>query len=74
MIKLVDDAKQAWKWLSVQLAVVAGIALELYEQFPQFQQWLPDKAFHRTMTVLVLLIIVGRLIQQGKKDAQPPAQ
>lgn len=67
-MKLVEDAKHAWKWLSVQLAAVAVVAMQLYQQFPQFQAYIPDKVFHNAMSVFVALIIVGRLIQQGNSN------
>jgi hypothetical protein len=72
-MKLVDEWKSAWKWLSVQIAALAVLAMQLYEQFPQFQQYIPDKVFHNAMSGFVALIIIGRLIQQGD-NAQPPAK
>lgn len=63
-MQLVADAKSAWKWLSVQLAALSLIALQVYEQVPQFQSYIPDKVFHNGMSVMVALIIVGRLIKQ----------
>ena len=73
MIKLVEDWKKAWKWLSVQLAALAVVAMQLYQQFPQFQSYIPDKMFHNIMSGLVALIIIGRLIQQGEKNETNPA-
>jgi hypothetical protein len=67
LMKLVEEWKSAWKWLSVQLAALSVIALQLYEQFPVFQSYIPDKIFHNGMSVFVALIIVGRLINQGPK-------
>lgn len=69
-MRLVEDARSAWKWLSVQLAAVSVIAMQVYENVPQFQQYIPDKVFHNVMTVMVGLIIIGRLIKQ---DAPAPA-
>lgn len=73
-MKLVDDAKSCWKWLSVQLAALAVVAMQLYEQFPQFQAYIPDKLFHHAMSGFVALIIVGRLIQQGTSNETPPSK
>ena len=70
-MKLVEDAKTCWKWLSVQLAALAVVAMQLYEQFPQFQTYIPDKVFHNAMSVFVGLIIVGRLIKQGNSNETP---
>ena len=63
-MKLVEDAKSCWKWLSIQMTALAVVAMQLYEQFPQFQAYIPDKVFHHSMSVFVALIIVGRLINQ----------
>ena len=71
MVKLVEDWRQAWKWLSVWLAAFAGTALEVYEQVPQFKAYIPDATFHHLMSALVVFIIVGRLVKQGP-NAQPP--
>lgn len=68
-MKLVENAKSAWRWLSVQLAFLSVAALQLYEQVPQFQQWIPDKVFHNIMTGMVALIILGRLIKQESPSA-----
>jgi len=70
---LVQDFRQAWKWLSVQLTAAAVIAMQLYEQFPQFQAYIPEKVFHHGMSAFVALIIVGRLIKQGD-NVQPPVK
>jgi len=72
-MNLIEDWKKAWKFISVQLAALAVVAMQLYEQFPQFQAYIPDKLFHHGMSVFVALIIVGRLIKQND-NVQPPAQ
>jgi hypothetical protein len=64
-MRLVEDWKKCWKWLSVWLAGASAIAMQLYEQFPAFKTYIPDKAFHHVMTALIILIIVGRLIKQN---------
>lgn len=71
-MQLVQDAKSAWKWLSVQLAAVSLIALQVYEQVPQFQAYIPDKVFHNIMSVMVALIIVGRIIKQEPAPVEAP--
>jgi hypothetical protein len=72
-MRLIDDWKKAWRFLSVWLAAFAGTALELYEQVPQFKAYISDTTFHHLMTTLVVFIIVGRLIKQGP-DVQPPVK
>jgi hypothetical protein len=73
MMKLIDDWHRAWKFLSVWLAALAGTALELYEQVPQFKAYISDDVFHHLMTALVVCIIVGRLVKQSPAPAAPPA-
>jgi uncharacterized protein YlaN (UPF0358 family) len=63
-MQLVQDAKSAWKWLSVQLAALSLVALQVYEQVPQFQAYISDKVFHNIMSVMVALIIIGRVVKQ----------
>ena len=70
-MKLVEDWKKAWKFLSVELAILSAAALQLYEQVPLFKQYIPDNVFHNLMTGIVVLIIVGRLIQQGSSNDTP---
>lgn len=64
-MKLVDDAKRCWRWISVQAMVVAGavqgawvmVPDDLKESFPKhWVQWL---------TIFLLALgIGGRLVQQ----------
>ena len=70
-MKLVEDWKKFWKWASVQLAALSVVVMQLYEQVPQFQQYIPDKVFHNIMSGLVALIIVGRVFQLDRKNADP---
>lgn len=67
-MKLVEDWKKLWKWASVQLAALSVVVIQLYEQIPQFQAYIPDKVFHYVMTGLVAFIILGRVV---KFDADP---
>lgn len=63
-LKLVEDWRQAWKWLSVQLS--AGIVLWLSLP-PDTQASIVGGLFppERVPLVLAVLVVVGRLIQQG---------
>ena len=68
-MKLVDDWKKAWAWLSVQIAAIAGIAAELYESVPQFKAYFSDSTFHHFMAACAVCIIVGRVIRQRSNVA-----
>lgn len=71
---LVEDWNQAWKWLSVQAAILFGIIVSFAstnpEEFAQIMEMLPDWA-RPLMGVLVALIpIYLRLKKQGGQDGQ----
>ncbi len=70
-MRLVEDWKKFWKWASVQWAVFSAVVIQLYEQIPQFQQYIPPKVFHYIMTALVVFIIAGRLLKLSPKNADP---
>lgn len=70
-MRLVDEWHKCWKWASVQLAALTGIAAQLYLQFPQFQEHIPPKIFTWGMSIMAGLIILGRVIQKEEKDVPP---
>ena len=67
---LVDEWRQAWKWFSVQLGILAAGAMEAYELFLPARQFIEDTIgkdrFHHLMAGLVFLAVMGRLIKQEK--------
>ena len=64
---LIEDIGQAWKFASVWLISLAGVADILYDQMPFVQQYMPQG----TVSVLAALALTGRLYKQksieGKK-------
>ena len=65
--KLVPDAKQAWKWFSVQAAAIAAALPLAWPQLPSdFQNAIPGGLI-TAMSVVSLIAIVGRLVKQGDK-------
>lgn len=52
-----DEWKQAWKWLSVQLGVVCGVAGMLYGQVDFLQSMLPPKWYGALNGLLCLAMI-----------------
>lgn len=67
-MKLVENARQAWKWLSVQIAAL-GLAIEgAAAAIPSIKQYLSDTTLHWVGAAILVSIIGGRLIaQNGKK-------
>lgn len=68
-MKLVDNARTAWKWLSIQLAVIGGAMQAAIMAFPTFKEWLGDELSHAAGVVMFAGIILGRLVDQKKPDA-----
>lgn len=67
-MKLVSNARQAWRWYSVQAMAVAGALQGAWVALGPLQARVPDWAVD-AMTVAILLSgIVGRLIDQGKAE------
>lgn len=68
-MKLVDDAKRAWTWFSVQCM---GLALALqgaWEVIPDdLKTGVPPRAVTFITLSLLVLGIVGRLIKQDEKQ------
>ena len=73
-MKLVEDWKDAWKWLSVNIAAIMALlnaaqvtlsnVQSLQEQMPAFVILTPSQ-LAVTNAILGMLVIWGRLIQQG---------
>jgi len=68
-MKLVQDWRRAWRWLSVQIAVLAGSLEVAMMAFPTVKDWLSDEASHVIGLVFVSAIVLGRLVDQKKPDA-----
>ena len=65
-VKLIDDWKDAWKFLSVQLAAALALLDTAYEYLPAVQTYLPEG----WVKWIALAIIVGRIIKQnGERNA-----
>lgn len=65
-VKLIDDWKDSWKFLSIQLAAALALLDTAYEYLPAVQSYLPEG----WVKWIALAIIVGRVINQnGERDA-----
>lgn len=60
-VKLIDDWKDSWKFLSVQLAAALALLDTAYEYLPAVQTYLPEG----WVKWIALAIIVGRVIKQN---------
>lgn len=60
-VKLIDNWKDSWKFLSVQLAAALALLDTAYEYLPAVQTYLPEG----WVKWIALAIIVGRVIKQN---------
>jgi hypothetical protein len=67
-VRLVDDARKAWRWISVQ-AMAAAIAVQgTWEVIPDdLKTGIPPRVIHLVSMGLLVLGIVGRLVKQKDK-------
>jgi hypothetical protein len=68
-MKLVDDWKQAWKWLSVNCMAVAGAIQCTWLAIPDdMRSSVPPALVHWLTLTLLIAGIAGRLIRQDKPE------
>jgi hypothetical protein len=64
-MKLVDDAKQWWRWLSTWLLAMNGTFIIAYENIQPLKDYIPDKWFHGIVGALLILTFLGRVVKQS---------
>lgn len=68
-MKLVPNAKQAWRWLSVQAMALQGAVAGAWLVVPDdMRASVPSEWLAACAVVLTVLGVAGRLIDQGGKD------
>lgn len=65
-MKLVENWRSAWKWVSIQIAIVAAALQAAILTMPDLDKWLGDTVTHLVGLVLLLSIVLGRLVDQSK--------
>ena len=66
-MKIVDDARRAWRWFSVQaLAVLAVVPLIWSELPPEVQALVPGEWKPWVLAAVAVAGILGRLVDQDK--------
>lgn len=64
-MKLVENAKQAWKWLSVQMMFLAGAVQSAWEMAPADLKSSLDATTVYYITISLLILgMLGRFIKQ----------
>lgn len=68
-MKLVPNWRQAWKWASVQIAIVGGAMQAAILAFPDLKDWLGDTITHLAGLMMLVGLVAARLVDQSKPDA-----
>lgn len=68
-IKLVNDYKSAWKWITIHLSILGGAATAMWEYMPALQSAVPQPLATKITIGLFASIAIGRLIRQGGSNA-----
>jgi hypothetical protein len=72
-IKLIDDWKSAYKWLSVNCMVLAGSIQGAWAAISDdMKQYIPHSLVTGLTIGLLIMGIIGRLIKQSKDDVTTP--
>jgi hypothetical protein len=65
-MKIVTNARSAWRWFSVQAAALVAIIPMAWSQLPpESQALVPEEYRPWVITVVAVAGIIGRLIDQG---------
>jgi hypothetical protein len=66
-LQIVDDAKNAWKWFSVNIPALNLAFLGTWAVLPEtFQNAIPEPVVLGISAALIVAGMVGRLVQQSK--------
>ncbi len=67
-MKVVSNARSAWRWFSVQAAAVVALIPVAWAQLPpETQALIPDQYRPWAITVVAVAGILGRLIDQSSE-------
>ena len=66
-MKFVENAKQSWKWFSMQAMTLAGALQGTWVTIPEdLKSSVPTNLVHYITLALVIAGIVGRLVKQDE--------
>lgn len=68
-MKLVSNWREAWKWFSVQIALVGAALQGAVLAFPSLKDWLGDTVAHVAGLVMLAGLVMARLVDQSKPAA-----
>lgn len=70
-MKLVENARQAWKWFSVQALALLALIPQIWAELPpETHALFPLNALRWTITLVAVAGIIGRLVPQPKAGVE----
>lgn len=63
-MKLIPDWRKAWRFVSIQIAVIGGAMQAAVIAWPDFREWLGDTMSHLVGLFMFTGIIAGRVVKQ----------
>lgn len=67
-MKLVENWRNAWKWFSIQLAIIGAAIQAAILAFPDLKEWIGETAAQVSGLLILLGIVVGRVVSQKKPE------
>ena len=71
-MQLEAEWKKCWRWFSVQGAMIVIAAPQIYGQVTAMREFISPATFNHIMSVLGVLIILGRITAQASKNEPTP--
>lgn len=70
-MKLVDDANQAWRWISMRIAIIGAALPPIWLGLPDDWKAAVPKWAILVFTIIYLAVMAGRVIDQTPKPKVP---
>lgn len=72
-ISIVENWRNAWKWISVHAMVLAAAIQGAWLQIPDdMKAALPPHCVQYSTIVLLVVGVIGRFVKQGATDVEQP--
>ena len=71
MMKMIPNWRSAWRFVSVQIAVVGAGMQGAILAFPDMKDWLGDQITHLAGLLMLVGLVAARLVQQQAPPCPP---
>lgn len=67
-IELVNEWKTSYKWITTKLCILGITISSSWDLLPALQQSIPPSLYAKIITILFIIVIIGRNINQGSNE------